>query len=206
MGDHQEYAYKRLHSLLGVVPIGIFVIQHLIVNHFAVYGEESFNKAAGFMENLPFVTVLEIFVIYLPILFHAVLGIYIVLATRNNVRRYGFFRNWMFFLQRISGIITLIFIAWHIWQTKIQIAFFNVELNYQLMEDILTQPFFFWFYAISIISVVFHLANGLWSFAVSWGIAQSPKSQQIVTYVTVGIFLVVSYIGIRSIVQFAFGA
>src|SRR5699024_3566815 len=82
----------------------------------------------------------------------------------------------------------------------------NVELNYQLMEDILTQPFFFWFYAISIISVVFHLANGLWSFAVSWGIAQSPKSQQIVTYVTVGIFLVVSYIGVRSIVHCAVGA
>src|SRR5699024_4773503 len=127
-------------------------------------------------------------------------------ATRINVRRYCFFRNCMFFLQHISCIITLTFIAWHIWQTKIQIAFFNVELNYQLMEDILTQPFLFWFYAISIISVVFHLANGLWSFAVSWVSAQSPKSQQIVTYVTVEIFLVVSYIGIRSIVQFAFGA
>lgn len=205
MGDHKEYTYKRLHSLLGVVPIGIFVIQHLIVNHFAVYGEESFNKAAGFMENLPFVLVLETFIIYLPILFHAVLGIYIVLATRNNAKRYGFFRNWMFLLQRVSGIITLIFIAWHIWQTKIQIAFFDVDLNYQLMEEILTQPFFFWFYAISIISVVFHLANGLWSFCVSWGIAQSPRSQQIVTYVTIGIFFVVSYIGIRSIIQFGFG-
>src|SRR5699024_11974879 len=124
------------------------------------------------------VSVFYIYVIYLPIFFNVVLGVYIVLATCNNVRRYGFFRNWMFFLQRISGIFTLIFIAWHIWQTKIPIAFFNVELNYQLMEDILTQPFFFWFYAISIISVVFHLANGLWSFAVSWGIAQSPKSQQ----------------------------
>src|SRR5699024_4070643 len=102
-----------------------------IVNHIAVYGEESFNKAAGFMENLPFVTVLEIFVIYLPILFDAVLGIYIVLATRNNVRRYGFFRYWMFFLHRISCIITLIFIDLHIYQNTIQISFFNVELYYQ---------------------------------------------------------------------------
>src|SRR5699024_6627820 len=206
MVDHREYNYKRLHSLLGVVPIGIFVVQHLIVNHFVVYGEESFNKAAGFMANLPFVTALEIFVIYLPILFHAVLGVYIVFTTRNNVRRYGFFRNWMFFLQRVSGIITLIFIAWHVWQTKIQIAFFDTTLDYDLMANILTQPFFFWFYIISIICVVFHLANGLWSFCVSWGIAQSPRSQQIVTYVTIAIFFVVSYIGIRSIIEFAFGA
>src|SRR5699024_808935 len=52
--------------------------------------------------------------------------------------------------------------------------------------------------------VVFHLANGLWSFAVSWGIVQSPRSQLIVTYVSVWIFVVVNYIGICSIIQFAF--
>ncbi|MBO1002697.1 succinate dehydrogenase cytochrome b558 subunit [Pseudogracilibacillus auburnensis] len=202
MVDHREYFYRRLHSLLGVVPIGIFVVQHLIVNHFVVYGEESFNKAANFMGSLPFVLALETFVIYLPILFHAILGVYLVLNTRNNPRRYGFFRNWMFLLQRVTGIITLIFIAWHVWQTRVQVALGNTEVNFQLMEGILTQPFYFWFYLISIIAVVFHLANGLWSFCVSWGIAQSPRSQQIVTYATIIVFLVVSYIGIRTIIEF----
>jgi|SRR5690625_602118 len=206
MADHRQYNYRRLHSLLGVVPISIFVVQHLIVNHFAVYGEESFNKAANFMGNLPFTLMLETFIIYLPILFHAILGVYIVFVTRNNVKRYGYFRNWMFFLQRISGIITLIFIAWHVWQTRIQVALGNTEVNYQLMEGILTQPFYFWFYIISVIAVVFHMANGLWSFCVSWGIAQSPRSQQIVTYATVIVFFAVSYIGIRTIIQFGIGA
>ena len=205
--EHREYFNRRLHSLLGVVPIGIFVVQHLIVNHFAVYGEESFNKAANFMASLPFVTALEIFVIYLPILFHAILGVYIALyiPTYNN-KSYGFFRNWMYMLQRITGIITLIFIAWHVWQTRVQVALGNTEINYQLMENILTQPFYFWFYIISIIAVVFHLANGLWGFCVHWGIAQSPRSQQILTYVTVVVFFVVSYIGIRTIIQFGIGA
>ncbi|MEI3605895.1 succinate dehydrogenase cytochrome b558 subunit [Pseudogracilibacillus sp. SE30717A] len=206
MVDHREYFYRRLHSLLGVVPIGIFVVQHLIVNHFVVYGEESFNKAAGFMGSLPFVLVLEIFIIYLPILFHAILGVYIVFTARNNPRKYGFFRNWMFLLQRITGVITLIFIAWHVWQTRIQVALGTAEVNYELMEGILTQPFYFWFYIISIIAVVFHLANGLWGFLVSWGIAQSPRSQQIVTYATIAIFFIVSYIGIRTIIQFGLGA
>lgn len=206
MVDHREYFYRRLHSLLGVVPIGIFVVQHLIVNHFVVYGEESFNKAAGFMGSLPFVLALEIIVIYLPILFHAILGVYIVFTARNNPRQYGFFRNWMFLLQRITGVITLIFIAWHVWQTRIQVALGNAEVNYELMEGILTQPFYFWFYIISILAVVFHLANGLWSFCVSWGIAQSPRSQQIITYATVIVFFVVSYIGIRTIIEFGIGA
>src|SRR5699024_4112260 len=139
MVDHREYFSRRLHSLLGVVPIGIFVVQHLVVNHFAVYGEESFNKAANFMANLPFVIALEIFVIYLPILYHAILGVYLVFVTRNNPRNYSYFRNWMFFLQRVSGIITLIFIAWHVWQTRVQV-YLGTELNYSLMENILTQP------------------------------------------------------------------
>src|SRR5690625_4959058 len=108
MEDHSEYFYRILNSLLCVVTISIFVVQHLIVNHFAVYGENEFNKAANFMSSLPFVLVLETFVIYLPILFHAILGVYIVFVTRNNVKKYGYFRNWMFYLQRVTGIITLI--------------------------------------------------------------------------------------------------
>lgn len=205
MDEHREFYYKRLHSLLGVIPIGLFVVQHLIINHFAVYGEESFNKAANFMANLPFVIILEIFVIYLPIIFHAVLGVYIVLQAKNNVQRYGYFRNWMFFLQRITGIITLIFIVWHVWETRIQVALGNASVDYSLMEGILSSTFMFWFYIIGVVSAVFHFANGLWGFAVKWGITQSPRSQVIVTYATIIVFLVVSYIGVRTIIQFAYG-
>lgn len=206
MAENREYVYRRLHSLLGVIPIGLFVVQHLVVNHFVVYGEESFDKAANFMANLPFVLLLEIFVIYLPILFHAVLGVYIVFTTRSNVKSYGYFRNWMFSLQRVTGIVTLIFIVWHVWETRIQVALGTAELNYSLMEGILTNPFMFWFYIVGILSTVFHLANGLWSFCVSWGITQSPRSQKVVTYATIFIFFAVSYLGIRTIIQFAYGS
>ncbi|WP_085991755.1 succinate dehydrogenase cytochrome b558 subunit [Oceanobacillus senegalensis] len=203
--QHREFFYRRLHSLLGVVPIGIFLVQHLVVNHFAVYGEESFNRAAGFMANLPFVIVLEIFIIFLPILYHAVLGVYIAFTAKNNTSRFGFFRNWMFKLQRITGIITLIFIVWHVWETRVQVGLGNAEVNYSLMEGILTNPFMFWFYIVGIISTVFHFANGLWSFLVSWGITQTPKSQKIATYAVIVVFLVVSYIGVRTLIQFAYG-
>lgn len=205
MAGQREFYYRRLHSLLGVVPIGIFLVQHLIVNHFAVYGEESFNQAAGFMAGLPFVLLLEIFVIYLPILFHAVLGVYIIFVTRNNTRRYGYMRNWLFYLQRFTGIVTLVFIVWHVWETRIQIGMGNVELNYSLMENILTNPIMFWFYVIGVLSTTFHFANGLWSFLVTWGITQSPKSQKIATYATLIVFLGISYLGIRTLITFAYG-
>ena len=35
-----EFFWRRLHSLLGVIPVGLFVVQHLIINHFATRGEE----------------------------------------------------------------------------------------------------------------------------------------------------------------------
>ncbi|KKE80493.1 succinate dehydrogenase cytochrome b558 subunit [Oceanobacillus caeni] len=205
MAVHRELFYRRLHSLLGVVPIGLYLVTHLVVNHFAVYGEEEFNRAAGFMGNLPFLILLEIFVIYLPILFHAVLGVYIALTANYNLKNYGFFRNWMFALQRITGIVTLIFIVWHVWETRVQKALGVVEVNYSLMESILSSPFMFWFYVVGVISTVFHFSNGLWGFMVTWGITQSPKSQKITTYGVVVVFLVLSYIGVRSLIAFAYG-
>ncbi|UOE54611.1 succinate dehydrogenase cytochrome b558 subunit [Bacillus sp. CMF12] len=201
MAGNREFFNRRLHSLLGVIPVGLFLVQHLVVNHFATGGEESFNNAAHFMESLPFRIFLETFVIYLPLLFHAIYGLYIAFTAKNNTSRYGYFRNWMFMLQRVSGVITLVFIAWHVWETRVQAAF-GAEVNFQMMENILSNPFMFWFYIIGVISAIFHFANGLWSFLVSWGITVSPRSQVISTYVTIGIFIALSIVGVRALTAF----
>ncbi|MEI2401244.1 succinate dehydrogenase cytochrome b558 subunit [Paenibacillus phytohabitans] len=201
MAGKREFFNRRLHSLLGVIPVGVFLIQHLVVNNFATRGADAFNSAAGFMGSLPFRLFLEIFIIYLPLLFHAIYGLYIAFTAKNNVSRYGFFRNWMFFLQRISGIITLIFVAWHVWQTRVQAAF-GAEVNFNMMEDILSSPAMIVFYLVGVISTIFHFSNGLWSFAVSWGLTITPRSQQIATYVTIIIFIALSYVGVSTIFAF----
>ncbi|QOR65738.1 succinate dehydrogenase cytochrome b558 subunit [Cytobacillus suaedae] len=201
MGGNREFFYRRLHSLLGVVPVGIFLIQHLVVNHFATKGVEAFNNAAHFMESLPFRYVLEAVIIFIPIIFHAVYGLYIAFTAKNNVSNYSFFRNQMFLLQRISGIITLIFIVWHVWETRIAAAL-GAEVNFQMMENILANPFMLVFYIVGVISTIFHFANGLWSFCVSWGITVSPRSQLISTYATLGIFVALSFVGLRAIFAF----
>lgn len=205
MTGGREFFLRRLHSMLGVIPIGVFLIQHLVVNHFAVYGPENFNKAAMFIHKLPFRPLLEWVIIYLPILFHAILGVYIVFVTKNNVKRYGYFRNWMYFLQRVTGIITLVYIALHIWQTTVQIGIFNADLNFDLMDSVLSNPAMFWFYIVGLISTTFHFANGLWNFVVTWGFTQSPKSQKIATYFALLVFLALSYVGVRALLSFAYG-
>lgn len=201
MAGNREFFNRRLHSLLGVIPVGVFLIQHLLVNHTATGGAESFNKAADFMGNLPFRLVLETIVIYLPLLYHAIYGLYIAFTADNNPSRYSYFRNWMFTLQRISGIITLIFISWHLWETRIAAAF-GAKVNFDMMADILSNPFMVVFYFVGVISTIFHFANGLWSFFVSWGITVTPRSQRISTYFTIGVFFALSFVGIRALLAF----
>ncbi|GIN86810.1 succinate dehydrogenase cytochrome b558 subunit [Heyndrickxia sporothermodurans] len=201
MAGNREFLNRRLHSLFGVVPVGIFLIVHLVVNHFATGGEESFNKAVGFMESLPFLIFLEFILIYLPLLFHAIYGLYIAFTAKNNTSKLGYFRNWMFLLQRVSGVIVLIFLAWHVYSTRIQMAF-GEEMNYSFMENVFSNPWMIGFYIVGLIATTFHFSNGLWSFCVSWGITQSPRSQQIASYVVLVVFVVLSVIGVRAIFAF----
>lgn len=201
MVRESEFYWRRLHSLLGIIPIGLFVTQHLIINHFATRGAESFNTAAHFIENLPFIYFLEWFVIYIPLMFHAFYGVYLAFTSKNNVQRYGTFRNWMFMLQRITGVFLVIFIAWHIYETRIQ-KLFGAEVNYDMMAEIFSNPFMVVFYALGILAATFHLSNGIWSFLVTWGLAQSPRSQKIVTYATLLFFVVLSVIGMRALFAF----
>lgn len=164
-------------------------------------GSGGFNKAAHFMELLPFRYALEIFVIFLPLLYHAIYGLYIAFTAKNNAKSYSYFRNWMFVLQRFTGVFTLIFLAWHVWQTRIQAAL-GTQVNYDMMADILSNPAMFGFYLVGVVSTIFHFANGLWTFCISWGITVSPRSQRISTYVTLAIFLGLSYVGVSALLAF----
>ena len=104
-------------------------------------------------------------------------------------------------LQRLSGIITLIFLVWHVYATRVQ-ALFGAEVDFDMMVEIFSNPFMVGFYIVGVVSAIFHFANGLWSFAVSWGLTVSPRSQQIMTYVTLIIFVLLSYVGVSAIFAF----
>jgi succinate dehydrogenase / fumarate reductase cytochrome b subunit len=201
-GKNQHF-YRKLHSLAGIIPVGVFMTVHLLVNYSATWGIDAYNAAANFMVNLPFKYFLEAFIIFIPLYFHAIYGVYIAFQAKNNVGRYSYFRNWKFYLQRLSGIIMLIFITWHVWETKVQVEFFGAEANYELMAGIVDNPISLALYIIGIVASVFHFANGIWTFLITWGITVSPKSQKVSQYVTLGLFVVLSIIGIRAILAFA---
>lgn len=202
MATDRHFFNRKLHSLLGVIPVGFFLVQHLFINHFILYGPESFNKAAAFMGNLPLKIFLEIFFIYLPLLYHAIYGLYIAFQAKHNIGTFSYFRNIMFTLQRITGIILIIFIAWHVWETRVAAAF-GAEVNAQMMTNILSQPLMLAFYIIGVVAASFHLANGMWSFCVSWGITVGPRAQRISTYVWMVLFVILSIGFVATALKFA---
>jgi succinate dehydrogenase / fumarate reductase, cytochrome b subunit len=200
---NKQHFYRKLHSLAGIIPVGVFMTVHLFINYTATWGTDSYNKAAGFMVNLPFKYFLEAFVIFLPLLFHAIYGVYIAYQSKNNMSRYRYIRNWKFYLQRLTGLLAFVFIIWHVWETKVQVEFGGVEANYNLMAGIVDNAISLTLYIIGILSCVYHFVNGIWTFLITWGITVSPQSQKVTQTISFGLFIVLSYIGIRAILAFA---
>jgi succinate dehydrogenase / fumarate reductase, cytochrome b subunit len=88
------YYWRKLHSLLGVIPLGGFILVHVLTNYQAFEcGPEGFANGVRFINSLPLLPVLEIFGIYLPILFNGIYGLYMAYQSNLNSGQYAFSRN-----------------------------------------------------------------------------------------------------------------
>ncbi|MBP2002102.1 succinate dehydrogenase / fumarate reductase cytochrome b subunit [Paenibacillus shirakamiensis] len=196
---------RKLHSLLGVIPLGFFILEHMITNFAAVEGgPQGFKDAVAFLNSLPLVLILEIFGIWLPLLYHAVYGLYIAFQAKPNNGRFRNERNLRYLLQRITGVLVLIFVVWHIYETRVQVALGHIthEQLGSVMHDIVTQPVYFTFYLIGVLSASFHFTNGLWSFLVSWGVTVGPRAQRVSSNICMGLFVIISIMFVWSLIVF----
>jgi succinate dehydrogenase / fumarate reductase cytochrome b subunit len=69
------FLLRKLHQLTGVVPLGVFFFVHMWTNSAALNGAKSFNEHVQDIHDMPYLLFLEIFGIFLPLLFHSVHGI-----------------------------------------------------------------------------------------------------------------------------------
>ena len=76
-GQGYTFLLRKLHSLLGIVPIGAFLLEHLLSNFEALKGPAAYGAQVKFLNSLPLVRVLEWTFIFLPILYHGLYGVYI---------------------------------------------------------------------------------------------------------------------------------
>lgn len=209
---HDPYIWHRLHSASGIFPIGLFLLQHLIANSYALRGPDAYNTVVKVFGYLPFVVVLEVLVIYLPILYHSVYGIWISMYAQPNLGKYQYGRNWMYFLQRVSGVVALFYIGYHVWHTSLAKYWAQWHgstqpekmIDYAHMAHALASPWVLAIYAVGIIGTVFHFTNGLWNFCIRWGITISAHSQRLNQFFCWSLFAVFTLIGLATVVHLHF--
>jgi succinate dehydrogenase / fumarate reductase cytochrome b subunit len=183
LGRYQFLLY-RLFSLAGLVPVGAFLVVHLLTNSSVLAGAASFQARVDLIHSLgPLLPAIEWVFIFLPMLFHAVMGFVIIATGVPNVGSYSYMGNVRYTLQRVSAMIAFAFIFWHIAQLHWMGAplgggQFDPHHAASSAAVALKPVASTLLYATGIIATVYHFANGLWSIGITWGLWTSPAAMQ----------------------------
>ncbi|MCC6680097.1 MAG: succinate dehydrogenase [Phycisphaeraceae bacterium] len=205
------FLLRRLHSLSGIVPVGVFLCEHLFTNAQALRGVHHFDSDVWFIHSLPALRLMEIFGIWLPIAFHAGLGIYYgLVGARPNAVAYPYPDNWRYTLQRFTGYIALIFIFLHLWTVQWGFAIGSWHTPFDAADPAGSTAralqFAWWvlpLYLVGITCAVFHFANGLWTAAITWGLTTSEAAMRRWGYVCIVIGLSLGAMGVGAALRFA---
>lgn len=212
-----EFLIRRLHSLTGLVPVGAYMCVHLTTNASTLGGPAMFQKNVDLIHSLgPALPLVEWAFIFLPLIFHAVVGVWIIRSGQPNLSSYHYVGNVRYYLQRLTAWIALFFIAWHVFQMH---GWFHNEWWLQNIANEDTGGHLFnphaasstaalalkpmivkLAYFIGVISCVFHLANGLWTMGITWGLWTTAKAQKRANLVCGGFGVVLAVIGLSALV------
>ena len=203
-GQGTSFWLRRLHSLSGVVPIGAFLLEHFVSNVEAFKGPLAYGKQVEFLNGLPGVLLLELFFIWIPILYHGLYGIYIWYEGESNLAAYPWSGNWLYSSQRWTGIVALIYMVQHTYYLR----FTGVHLPTHPMQAFakvqgeFQNPWMVLFYAVGIIAASWHFSYGLWLFAAKWGITIGEKARRRFGFVCAALALGLILMGAASLYGF----
>lgn len=206
----ENYLLHKLHSLTGVVPAGYYVVQHLTLNTFAIAGPEKFNGIIHFFDSIPkhFLLAFEVLGIWIPLLFHAVFGLFIAGRAKDNyvAGPYRFTQNRMFWAQRVTGVFLFFFLIYHVSTTTLMKYYSDsstsILYNGMHARFVSGGGIVLVIYALGVAAAAYHLGLGIWNFCIRWGIAVSESAQLKVQKVGIGIWIAVTLIGWAALAGF----
>jgi succinate dehydrogenase / fumarate reductase cytochrome b subunit len=194
-----SYLLRKLHSLTGIIPVGAFLAEHFWSNSTALVGARQYNQTSQELQTIPFRIFVEWAFIFLPILYHGGYGIYIWLHGKSNVSQYPWVRNWLYSLQRVTGLIAFAYIGWHLyterWLTHGKSTYDDVAL-------LLQNPWALSFMIVGILASSFHLGVGIWNFLCKWGLAATERAQRAAGQLGVFVGFTFSLVGVLIILSF----
>ena len=203
-GQGTSFIWRKLHSLLGIVPLGAFLLEHLLSNFEALKGPAAYGVQVKFLNSLPLVRVLEWVFIFLPLLYHGIYGVYIWLRGKSNIVYYPWAGNWMYLVQRYTGLIAFAYIIQHVLRQR----FMGVDLPnhpaaaFWKVQHELANPWMVAVYAVAMIAICWHFAYDIWLFAAKWGITPGETARKRFAYVCLALGVLLAAMGIASIWAF----
>ncbi len=209
----------KLHSLTGLVPVGAFLLEHFYTNLKAVgpRGQQRFDAAVRELQANPLTLFAEVGLIALPLLFHAAYGLFITSRARPNNPSQGHLRNWLYTLQRVTGIVLFFYIAYHVYNTRLMPYLDPGNslwlddngrklVSFAYMRDYLSSMHLGFpvvtLYVIGIAAACFHFANGLWNMGVHWGLTVGEKAQRLSGLLCSAVFLGLLVAGMSALFAF----
>ena len=189
-----EFLIRRVHSLLGIVPLGLYMTVHLATNASLLNGTQTFQRAV-FLIHSPgkLLPLIEWGLIFMPLIFHAVIGVWIAKSGKSNSSQYQFRSNKRYTWQRWTGFMALVYLFFHIlhlhgwfhiaaWEAMIRPLGFGLFRPFNAASSLvraMQEWGIVWpaFYLVGMLACVYHLANGLWTSGITWGLWISPTAQ-----------------------------
>lgn len=205
--DHSAWVAKRIHSFVGIVPLGVYLVLHLSRNLATLAGPEAFDSAIAATWQNPINYVWTVLLVYLPLLYHAIYGTKLALTgEKKSISKYANLENVRFLLQRLSAFGLLGFLAAHIFLTRTHLVMGWIDgghITYgyfaeHMWHNPLTAPT----YALGILAAAFHLGNGVGTFCISWGIATGKRGIQLAEYIALGFGLFLLVLGYAAVAGF----
>ncbi|HYO58581.1 succinate dehydrogenase [Archangium sp.] len=187
---------SRLGSFLAVVPLSIWVVNHLWDNLAAFSGGTAWQTAVTQYTH-PYAQALTFIIVMLPLLFHTGWGLVRILSFKPNNLAYPYYSNLKYIVQRVAGLALIGFLGAHIW-----LAFLQPRLVYGGAEPFAAIAYEMrWHaptiivYTLGVLGTAYHLANGLQGFAMGWGLLASERSMRRFEPWSIVIFLVLLGMG-----------
>ena len=188
-----EFVVRRLHSLSGLIPVGAYMVVHLLTNATVLDSPGAFQRSVYSIHSLgKLLPLVEWVFIFIPLLFHAIIGVAIIRGSVPNTRHYPYGANWRYTMQRITGVIALLFILQHVfqmhgwfhnswWAQNLTEPFGGAQFRPYNAASSAGKALQGWamatWYVIGILACVYHLANGIWTMGITWGVWVSQRAQ-----------------------------
>jgi len=207
LARHQFLIY-RLFSLSGLVPVGAFLVVHLLTNASVLGGTKAFQDRVDLIHSLGDLLIpVEWAFIFLPMLFHAVVGFVIISNGLPNVGSYAYVGNVRYTLQRATGMIAFVFIIGHVLQLHWmggallgkQFGQFDPHHATSSAAEALRSLPVTLLYVVGLLSTVFHFSNGLWTLGITWGLWTSPAAMQRANWVSVAVGVLLASAGLGAL-------